>query len=127
MNCERAPGRLAPLRGWLLIEVLLTVKGTLKHTIDIYINVAGVVAVLTGVAGDEEHSEGGVAKAETATIYCLNAKTRGLEIVVACEVVQLGEICVVVFATILAVVTMDGSTIGKFDAVLFNFNNLCHG
>jgi hypothetical protein len=82
---------------------------------------------LAGIAGHEEHSEKGVAKAETATIYRLKAKARGIEIVVAREVIQLGEICVVVFTTVLAVVAMDDSTIGKFDAVLFNLSNLCHG
>lgn len=94
MNCELAPGRLAPpppCGGWLLIEIFLAIKGTLKLTIEIYVNVAGVIAVLAGIAGHEEHSEKGVAKAETATIYRLKAKARGIEIVVAREVIQLGK------------------------------------
>jgi hypothetical protein len=81
---------------------------------------------LAGIAGHEEHSEGGVAKAETATVYRLKAKARGVEIVIAREVIQLGKICVVALTTFLAVVAMDDSTIGKFDVVLFNVSNLCH-
>ena len=56
------------------IEVFFALKGTLKHTIQIHINVAGVVAVLIGIARDKEHSVRGVAKAKTAPVHRFKAQ-----------------------------------------------------